>query len=75
MSEQISSKLVTYAVFLFTLGIIGISIISISFPALIITNTYDYPLEIDPFEASPWLAPIIISTIILLSTGISFVKT
>ena len=74
MSEQISSKLVTYAVFLFTLGIIGISIISISFPALIITNTYDYPLEIDPFEASPWLAPIIISTIILLSIGLLYFK-
>ena len=74
MSEQISSKLVTYAVFLFTLGIIGISIISISFPALIITNTYDYPLEIDPFESSPWLAPIIISTIILLSIGLLYFK-
>jgi hypothetical protein len=69
MSEQISSRLVTYAVFLFTLGVIGISIISISFPALIITSTYDFPLEIDPFEISPWFGPIIISTIILLTVG------
>ena len=69
MSEQISSRLVTYAVFLFTLGVIGISVISISFPALIITSTYDFPLEIDPFEISPWFGPIIISTIILLTVG------
>ena len=74
MSEQISSKLVTYAVFLFTLGIIGISIVSISFPAFIITSTYDYSIEIDPFEVSPWLTPIIISTVILLSIGFFYLK-
>ena len=74
MSEQISSKLVTYAVFLFTLGIIGISIVSISFPAFIITSTYDYSIEIDPFEVSPWLIPIIISTVILLSIGFLYLK-
>ena len=69
MSEQITSRLVTYAVFLFTLAIIGISIISISFPALIISTTYDFPLEIDPFETSPWFFPIIISIITLLTIG------
>ena len=74
MSEQISSKLVTYAVFFFTLGIIGISIVSISFPAFIITSTYDYSIEIDPFEVSPWLTPIIISTVILLSIGFLYLK-
>ena len=74
MSEQVSSRLVTYAVFLFTLGIIGISIISISFPALIITSIYDYPLEIDPFEASPWFIPIIISTIISLTLGFLYLQ-
>ena len=38
MSEQTSSRLVTYTVFLFSLGIIGISLVSMSFPALIINN-------------------------------------
>jgi hypothetical protein len=74
MAEQIFSRLVTYAVFLFTLGIIGISIISISFPALIITSTYDFPLEVDPFEASPWLIPIIISTTILLTISFLYLR-
>jgi hypothetical protein len=74
MSEQTSSRLVTYAVFLFTLGVIGISIISISFPALIITTTYDFPLELNPFEISPWLSPIIISTIILLTVGFLYLQ-
>ena len=74
MSESNSSRLVTYSVFLFTLGIISISLISMSFPALIITSTYDFPLEIDPFEASPWLSPIIISTIILLTIGFLYLR-
>ena len=74
MSEQTSSRLVTYVVFLFSLGIIGISLVSMSFPALIITSTYDFSLEIDPFESSPWLVPIIISTIILLSVGFLYLR-
>ena len=69
MSEQISSKLVTYAVFLATLGIVGISIISVIFPALIISNTYEFPNNLEPFETSPWAFPIIISIISLLSLG------
>ena len=69
MSEQISSKLVTYAAFLATLGIVGISIISVIFPALIISNTYEFPNDLDPFETSPWTLPIIVSTSLLLAIG------
>ena len=69
MSEQISSRLVTYVAFLVTLGIVGISVISVIFPALIISNTYEFPNNLDPFETSPWAFPIIISIILLLSFG------
>ena len=69
MSEQISSKLVTYAAFLVTLGIVGISIISVVFPALIISNTYEFPNDLDPFETSPWVLPIIVSSSSLLTLG------
>ena len=69
MSEQISSKLVTYAAFLVTLGIAGISIISVIFPALIISSTYEFPNELEPFETSPWTLPIVISITSLLSIG------
>ena len=74
MSESKSSRLVTYSVFLFTLGVIGISLISISFPALIITSTYDFSLEIDPFEISPWLLPVLSSTIILLTIAFLYLR-
>ena len=69
MSEQISSKLVTYATFLVTLGIVGISVISVIFPALIISSTYEFPNDLDPFEMSPWTLPITISIISFLSIG------
>ena len=69
MSEQISSKFVTYTAFLVTLGIVGISIVSVIFPALIISNTYEFPNDLDPFETSPWTLPIIISITSLLSLG------
>ena len=69
MSEQISSKLVTYAAFLVTLGIVGISVFSVIFPAFIISNTYEFPNDLDPFEISPWTVPIIISSFSLLASG------
>ena len=69
MSEQISSKLITYTAFLFTLGIVGISIMSVIFPALIISNTYEFPNDLDPFETSPWAVPIIVSSFSLLALG------
>ena len=69
MSEQISSKLVTYAAFLVTLGIVGISIFSVIFPAFIISNTYEFPNDLDPFETSPWTFLIIISSSSLLTLG------
>ncbi|MEC7711525.1 MAG: hypothetical protein VX587_04390 [Thermoproteota archaeon] len=74
MSEQIASKLVTYAVFLITISIIGISVISVIFPALIISTTYEFPINLEPFETSPWLLPIIISNVFLISFGLLFYK-
>ena len=69
MSETIISKSITYAVFLFSIGIIGISVISVIFPALIISQTYEFPLDLNPFEISPWALPIILTAISLLIFG------
>ena len=69
MSETTISKSITYTVFLFSIGIIGISIISVIFPALIISQTYDFPLDLNPFETSPWGLPIISIAISLFIFG------
>ena len=39
------------------------------FPALIISTTYEFPHELDPFETSPWALPIVTSSVILFSIG------
>ena len=59
----------TYSVFLITIGVVGLSIISMIFPALIISTTYEFPHELDPFETSPWALPIVTSSVILFSIG------
>jgi len=69
MSENRISKTITSAAFLFSIGIVGISVISVIFPALIISQTYEFPLDINPVETSPWLLPISISAIFLLVFG------
>jgi len=69
MSETIISKTITYLVFLFSIGIIGISIISVIFPALIISQTYEFPLDLNPFETSPWVLPILFSVTSLVIFG------
>ena len=69
MSESGISKTITSAAFLFSIGIIGVSIISVIFPALIISQTYEFPLDLNPFEISPWILPIFFSAIFLLIFG------
>ncbi len=69
MSENRISKTITSAAFLFSIVIVGISVISVIFPALIISQTYEFPLDLNPVETSPWLLPILFSAISLLVFG------
>ena len=69
VQESKSSQLVTYIAFLCTITVVGISVISVIFPALILSSTYDYPNNLNTFEISPWLIPILISTISLIVIG------
>ena len=69
MSEQNLSKSITYLVFLTTLAIVGFSVFSVIFPAFIISTTYDYPLDIEPFEVSIWVIPVILSVTSILILG------
>ena len=69
MSESRISKTITSFAFLFSIGIIGVSVISVIFPALIISQTYEFPLDLNPFETSPWILPIFSSLISFLVFG------
>tara|TARA_B100000029_G_scaffold484629_1_gene537049 strand:+ start:12 stop:1235 length:1224 start_codon:yes stop_codon:yes gene_type:complete len=69
MGDSAISKCITNTAFLFSIGIIGISVISVIFPALIITQTYEFPLDLNPLETSPWITPVVLSSISLLIFG------
>ena len=74
MNDTKISKAVTYGAFLFSIGIIGISIISVIFPALIISQTYEFETTLNPLETSPWTIPIILTTLITLVIGFLYYK-
>jgi len=64
----------TNIVFLSTLGIILLSLISIIFPALIISLTSVYESELDPFEVGPLAFPLLASSFILFGFGLVYYK-
>ncbi len=74
MSENRTSRIISYSAFLFTLVIIGLSVISLIFPALIISFTYEYYNELETFEPSPWLFPVIISLAFFIILGYLYSK-
>jgi len=70
MYKNISNKsIVSNIVFLLTLIVVGISLVSVVFPVLIITITSPYENELNPFEPSPRIFLLIISNTILIGIG------
>ena len=75
MSEQKFSNIVAGIAFLATLAVVVISLASMIFPLLIISQTYEFfPDELNPLETSPWLVPIIFSNLILFGFGFAYKK-
>ena len=75
MSEQKFSNIVAGIAFLATLAVVVISLVSIIFPMLIVSQTYEFfPDELNPLETSPWLIPIIFSNLILFGFGFAYKK-
>jgi len=81
--KQIKSNIVSWSVFLFTVSIVFISLISIIFPALIISNTspindfegLGFPVsEVDPLETGTWAIPLIVSNLIIFGTAFVYFK-
>ena len=62
-------------VFFATLIIVGVSLTSVIFPLLIISHTYElFPDELNPFEISPWLIPLITINCIIFGIGFGYNK-
>lgn len=60
--------------FFFTLAIISLNLISVVFPAFIITSINQYPSNLDPFELGPLAIPLIGTNVVLLGVGFAYYK-
>jgi len=69
-----SSKILYHLVFFATLSIVVFSLFAIIFPSFLLTTFYPYTTNLQPFESSVWLVPIISSNSILLTIGFMYYR-
>ena len=69
-----SSKILYHLVFFTTLSIVVFSLFAIIFPSFLMTTFYPYTTNLQPFESSVWLVPIISSNSILLVLGFAYYR-
>lgn len=68
------SKIISYAVFALTLAVVILYLISLFFPALVISLTNQLETEINPFEIGAWTVPFLIANLSLLGIGILYYR-
>ena len=69
-----SGKILYHLVFFTTLSIVVFSLFAIIFPSFLMTTFYPYTTNLQPFESSVWLVPIISSNSILLVIGFAYYR-
>ncbi len=69
-----SSKILYHLVFFATLSIVVFSLFAIIFPSFLMTTFYPYTANLQPFESSVWLVPIVSSNSILLIIGFAYYR-
>jgi len=73
LASKSSGNVLSYVVFLSTLSVILLSLVSVVFPALIISTVSPFESSLDPFESGPWV-PLLISNVILFGFGLGYYK-
>ena len=72
--EQKSNSFLSYLVFLSTLSIVLISLFAIIFPGFLISNYFPYDADLEPFESSIWLIPVLSFSFVVLALGFVYYK-
>jgi len=65
---------VTFAIFVFTVAVILVNLVSVLFPSLIITQIVGSQVDISPFALGPWFFPVLGANLFLLVFGILYYK-
>jgi len=68
------TSLISLAVFIIALIVVVISILSLIFPALLVTITSGSESQINSFEIGAWAAPFFIINLLILGFGVIFYK-
>ena len=74
MTHEIHVKITSYVVFLFTLAIVLLNLISVVFPAFMIASVNPYPSDLNTFEIGPLATPLIAANAILIGVGLAYYK-
>ena len=72
--KQRISKFSSYLVFLSTLSFVLISLFAIIFPGFFLSTYFPYDTDLEPFETSIWLIPILSFSILFLILGFTYYK-
>lgn len=67
-------KITSYAVFLTTLAIVLLNLITLVFPALIFVSVNPYPSDLNPLEVGPLAIPLFVTSSLLIGIGFAFYK-
>ena len=71
---ELSTKILFHLTFFVTLSIVVFSLFAIIFPGFLLVAFSSYQTNLEPFESSVWLVPIVSSNSILLIIGFAYYR-
>lgn len=71
---MVQASAISYGIFLSTLFVVGFSLVSVIFPALIVTMASPYQINLDPLEIGPLAIPLVITNSVLIGIGLAHHK-
>jgi len=77
MSEKVrvtKSRIITYVVFIFALAIVILNIISLVFPAFLLTTFVGSESDVKSFELGAWTIPFVLVNLSLLVFGFLYYR-
>jgi len=69
-----NSSILSYLAFLSTLSIVAVSLFAIIFPSFFISNYFPYDADLEPFEPSIWIIPVLSFSLVVIALGFVYYK-
>ena len=72
--EEEKSKIISYVVFIFSITVVIFSLVSLIFPALLVTSFVGSESEVNPFELGAWSIPLLAVNLPILGLGLLYYR-